>query len=77
MYEISYSFYLFTSLHHIASVNNVVTVLYLLRTLHRRITLYRILLSKIQGIRASLATAIYDNKQSDCLLSKSQRLTGL
>ena len=28
-------------------------------------------------IRASLATAIYDNKLSDCLLSRSQRLIGL
>ena len=53
-----------------------VTVLYLLRALHRRIIVYRIL-SKIQRIRASLATAIYDNKLSDCLLSRSQRLIGL
>ena len=38
----------------------VVTVLYLLRALHRRITVYRIL-SKIHRIRASLATAMYGN----------------
>ena len=57
-----------------ASVNTVfVTVLYLLWALHRRIIVYRIL-QKMQRIRASLATAIYDNKQSDCLLSRSQRL---
>ena len=53
----------------------VVTVLYLSRALHRRIIVYRIL-SKIQRIRASLATAIYDNKLLDCLLSRSQRLIG-
>ena len=54
---------------HIASMNNVVvTVLYLLRALHRRIIVYR-KLSKIQHIRASLATAIYGNKMLDCLLS--------
>ena len=71
------SFYFFTLLRHIGSVNSVVvTVLCLLRTLHRRIIAYRIL-SNIQLIRASLATAIYDNKQSDCLLSRSQRLIGL
>ena len=65
-------FYFFTLLRLIASVNSVVvTVLYLLRLLHRRIIVYRIL-SKMQRIRASLATAIYDNKQSDCLLSRSQ-----
>ena len=56
--------------------NVVVTVLYLLRALHRRIIVYRIL-QKIKRIRASLATAIYDNKQSDCLLSRSQGLIGL
>ena len=57
-------------------MNNVVvvTVLYLLRTLHRRIIVYHIL-SKIK--RASLAAAIYDNKQSDCLLSRSQGLFSL
>ena len=32
---------------------------------------------KKQRIRASLATAIYDKKQSDCLLSMSQGLNGL
>ena len=32
------------------------------------------ILYKNQRIRASLATAIYDNKQSDCLLSRSQGL---
>ena len=69
--------FLNTLLRHIASVNNVVvTVLYLLRALHRRIIVYRIL-SKILCIRASLATAIYDNKLSDSLLSRSQRLIGL
>ena len=46
----------------------VVAVLYLLRALHRRIIVYRIL-SKMQRIRASLATAIHGNKLSDCLLS--------
>ena len=57
-------FLFFTLLGHITSVNNVVvTVLYLLRALHRRIIVYRILY-KIKRIRASLATAIYDNKQS-------------
>ena len=56
--------------------NVVVTVLYLLRALHRRIIVYRIL-SKIQRITASLAMAIYDNKMLDCLLSRSQRLIGL
>ena len=55
--------------------NVVVTVLYLVRALHRRIIVDRILY-KIQRIRASLATAIYDNKQSDCLLSRSQGLIG-
>ena len=45
----------------------VVTVLHLLRALHQRIIVYRILY-KIQRIRASLATANYDNKQSDCIL---------
>ena len=39
----SVSFYFFTLLRHIASVNNVVTVLHLLRALHRRIIVYRIL----------------------------------
>ena len=50
----------------------------LLRVLHRRIVVYRILY-KIQRVRASLATAIiiYDDKLSDCLLSRSQRLVGL
>ena len=63
---------------YIAPVNSVVvTVLYLLRALHRRILLYGILLSKIQRIRASLATANYDNKLSDCLLCRSQRLIEL
>ena len=38
--------------------------------------LYNILY-KNQCMRASLATAICDNKQSDCLLSSSQRLFGL
>ena len=56
--------------------NVVVTVLYLLRALHQRIIVYRILY-KIKRIRASLVTAIYDNKQSDCLLSRSQGLIGL
>ena len=70
-------FICFTLLRHIASVNSVVvTVLYLLRALHRRIIVYRIL-SKMQRLRASLATAIYDNKQSGCLLSRSQRLIEL
>ena len=56
-------------------MNNVVTVLYLLRALHRRIIVY-CALSKIQNLddafRASLATAIYGNKMLDCLLSRSQ-----
>ena len=70
-------FLFFTLLGHIISVNNVVvTVLYLLRALHRRIIVYRILY-KNQRIRASLATAIYDKKQSDCLLSRSQGLIRL
>ena len=71
-------FLFFTLLGHITSVNNVVvTVLYLLRALHRRIIVYRIL-QKNQRIRASLATAIYDTKKRpDCLLSRSQRLIGL
>ena len=57
-------FVFFTLLGHITYVNNVVvTVLYLLRALHRRIIVYRIL-SKILRTRANLATAIYDNKQS-------------
>ena len=69
--------YFFTLLGHITSVNNiVVTVLYLLRALQRRIIVYRILY-KNQRIQASLATAIYDKKQSDCLLSRSQGLIGL
>ena len=73
----SVSFYFFTLLGHIASVNNVVvTALYLLWALHQRIIVYRIMY-KIQRIRASLATANYDNKQSDCLSSRSQRLIGL
>ena len=56
-----------------ASVNNVVvTVLYLLWALHQLIIVYRIQY-KIQRVRASLTTAIYDKKQSDCLLSRSQR----
>ena len=78
MQKISSSLYLFTLLgHNITSVNKVVvTVLYLLQALHRRIIVYRILY-KNQRIRASLATAIYDNKQSDCLLSRSQGLIGL
>ena len=64
-------------MRHISSANSVVvTVLYLLRALHRRIIVCRIL-SKIQRIRASLATDIYDIKQSDCLLSRSQGLIGL
>ena len=58
-------------------VNNVVvTVLYLLRALHRRILVYRIL-SKIQLIGANLAAAIYGNKMLECLLSRSQSLNGL
>ena len=44
--------------------NVVVTVLHLLRALHRRIIVIRIL-CKMQRIRASLATAIYGNKRSD------------
>ena len=65
------------SVRHIASANSVVvTVLYLLRALHRRIIVYRIL-SKIQRIRASLATALHGNKLSDCLLSRSQMLISL
>ena len=61
-------FLFFTLLGHITSVNNVVvTVLYLLRALHRRC-------KKINALRASLATAIYDKKHSDYLLSKSQGL---
>ena len=48
-----------------------VTVLYLLLALHRQMMVYRIL-SKSQRIRASIVTAIYDNKQSNCLLSRSQ-----
>ena len=56
--------------------NVVVTVLYLLWALHRRIIVYHILYKK-KHLRASLATAIYDNKQSDCLLSRSQGLIGL
>ena len=73
-----FNFVCFTLLGHITFVNNVVdTVLYLLRALHRRIIVYRILY-KNQRIRASLATAIYDKKnQSDCLLSRSQGLIGL
>ena len=73
MHKISYSFYFFTLLGHniivIESVNNVVvTVLCLLRAVHRRIIVYRIkLLSKIQRISASLATAIYGNTMLDCL----------
>ena len=70
-------FLVFTLLGHITSVNNVVvvvTVLYLLRALHRRIIAYRILY-KNQRMRASPATAIYDNKH--CLLSRSQGLNGL
>ena len=43
--------------------NVVVTVLYLLRVLHRPIIVYRILY-KNQRIRASLATAIYEKKTS-------------
>ena len=49
----------------------VVTVLYLLRALHHRIIVHHIL-SKIKRTRASLDTAIYVNKQSDCLLSRSK-----
>ena len=64
----------YTSIH--SSNNVVVTVLYLLWALHRRFIVYRILY-KIQRIRASLATAIYDNKLLDCLLSRSQGLIGL
>ena len=46
-------------------MNSVVaTVLYLLQALRRRIIVYCIL-SKIKRIRANLATAMYDNKQSD------------
>ena len=57
--------------------NVVVTVLYLLRALHRRIIVYRILY-KNERIRASLATAIYDKKTViDCLLSRSHGLIGL
>ena len=60
--KINYSFYFFTLLRHIVAVNSVaVTVFYLVQALHRRIIVYRIL-SKIQRIRANLATAIYDNK---------------
>ena len=71
-------YFVFCSLlGHITSANNVVvTVLYLLWALHRRIIVYRILY-KNQRIRASLAAAIYDKKQSDCLLSMSQGLIGL
>ena len=59
------SYFLFLYFITPASVNSVVvTVLYVLRALHRRIIVYRIL-SKIQRIRASLATAIYDNKRSN------------
>ena len=75
--EFTKSVLFFTLLGHITSVNNVVvTVFYLLRALHRRIIVYRIL-QKNQRLRASLATAIYDNKQSGCLLSRSQGLIGL
>ena len=75
IHKISYSFNVFTLLNHnIASANNVVvTVLYLLQALHRRVIVYR-LLSKIQRMRASLATAIYGNKMLACLLPRSQRL---
>ena len=64
-------FLFFTLLGHIASVNNVVvTVLYLLRALHRRIIYsvsYIVKISKLRRrIKASLATAICGNKQSDC-----------
>ena len=46
----SVSFYFFALLCHIASVNNVVvTVVYLLRALHRLITMYRIV-SKIKNL---------------------------
>ena len=70
-------FLFFTLLGHIASVNSViVTVLHFLRALQRRNIVYRIF-SKIQRIRAGIATAIYDNQLSDCLLSRSQRLIGL
>ena len=54
----------------------VVTVVYLLQALHQRIVVCRILLYKMQRIRASLDTAIYDNKLSNCLVSRSQRLIG-
>ena len=71
-----FNFLFFTLLGHITSVNNVVvTVLHLLRALHRRISVSDIV--KKQRIRASLATAIYDKRQSDCLLSRSQGLIGL
>ena len=72
-------FLFFILLGHITSVNNiVVTVLYLFWALHRRIIAYRInYCKKNQRIRASLATTIYNKKQSDCLLSRSQGLVGL
>ena len=66
----------FTLLGHIASVNNVVvTVLYLLREPHRRISVsYIVKNPKLRRpIKASLSTAIYGNKMCHCLLSRLQR----
>ena len=59
--------------------NVVVTVLHLLRALHQRIIVYRIgpIVKNATHTSESIATAIYDNKQSDCLLSRSQGLIWL
>ena len=67
---------LFFLFYFIRPFNIRVTVLYLLRALHRRSIVHRIL-QKNQRIRASLATANYDKKQSDCLLSRSHGLIEL
>ena len=70
-------FLFFTLLGHITSVNNVVvTVLYLLRALHQRIIVYRIVKKPTHTSECSYGHLRYKN-QSDCLLSRSQGLIGL
>ena len=55
----------------------VVTVLYLLQALHRRIIVYRIIIVKNSTNKSESSDGIYDDKQSDCLLSRSQGTIGL
>ena len=78
--EFTKSVLFFTVLGHtiITSVNNVVvTVLYVLRALYRRIIVYRILYKKSTHTSESSYGHLRKKTQSDCLLSRWQGLIGL